>query len=112
MTKGYFDIFLNQYGLAAKNTDGEYQKETLPNSTTLKNSMISETYPGRELGENGGECQETLPKLYQKECEQNQQVLHLVESGRVSTHTGHRKDLNKGEGEMIDLTGVEVEIQP
>jgi hypothetical protein len=112
LTKGYFDIFLNQYGLAAKNTDGEYQKETLPNSTTLKNSMISETYPGRELGENGGECQETLPKLYQKECEQNQQVLHLVESGRVSTHTGHRKDLNKGEGEMIDLTGVEVEIQP
>jgi hypothetical protein len=74
--------------------------------------MISETYSGRELGENGRECQETLPITLPEKSEANQEVISLVESDRVSTHTGHRKNSNKGKGETIDLTGVEVEIQP
>jgi len=112
LTKGDFDIFLNQFGLAAKNTDGEYVKETLPNSTIEKNALNSIDYSGRELVESGRECQETLPITLPEKSEANQEVISLVESGRVSTHTGHRKNSNKGKGETIDLTGVEVEIQP
>lgn len=96
LSRPAFQTFLAQFGLC-ENFD-EPLEETLPNATYLQNQIDSSGYSGRELVEFDGECQETLPITLPDKCQANQEVMSLVESGRVSTG-----DVDAEKEQEIDL---------
>ncbi|GAX59894.1 hypothetical protein SCALIN_C04_0382 [Candidatus Scalindua japonica] len=87
-----FNTLLEQYGV----TEPELPVETLPNSTTLSSSDISNTCTGRELVESQGNATKTLPT----QGVEDKKVRRLVESGREL----------QGDGNCIDLENEEVEV--
>jgi hypothetical protein len=109
LTKTIFNLLAGQYGLLEEKNAYTPPEKTLPNATKCQNSINSISYSDRELVELGRECHETLPITLPDKSEQNQEVIPLVESGRVSTHMSHGKK-SKEASAVIDLTKKEVEI--
>lgn len=89
LSKPILQTFLFQYGLD-ENSSTDPPGETLPNSTSLQNSMNSNGYSGTELVALGRECKETLPITLPDKAEGNQEVNALVQRGRV--FLGGRED--------------------